>query len=209
MRILIADDHVVVRRGLKEILTEAFEKSKIGEASDASETLELIRKQKWDIVILDITMPGRGGLDVLKEIKQEYPALPVLILTMHPEDQYAVRVIKSGASGYLNKQSASEELVQAVKRIREGHKYISPSVAERLAFAMDQDTVKPLHEALSDREHQVLCMIANGKTVSEIAEELSLSVKTVSSYRSRMLEKMGMKNNSEVTTYAIRNHLLD
>jgi len=209
MRILIADDHAVVRRGLKDILTEAFGKPTVGEASGAAEALQLVRKQNWDLVILDISMPGRGGLDVLKEIKEERPRLPVLILSMHPEDQYAVRALKAGASGYLTKQSASEELVQAVKKIREGRKYISPSVAERLAFTLEKHSEKPPHEALSDREHQVLCMIASGKTVSEIAHELSLSVKTISSYRSRILEKMGMKNNAELTTYAIRNHLVD
>jgi two-component system invasion response regulator UvrY len=209
MRILIADDHAVVRRGLKEILVDAFGKLTVGEASNAAETLQLVRKQNWDLVILDISMPGRGGVDVLKEIKEQRPRLPVLILSMHPEDQYAVRAIKAGASGYLTKESASEELIQAIKKIREGRKYISASLAERLAFTLEKDSEKPPHEALSDREHQVLCMIASGKTVTEIAQELSLSVKTISSYRSRILQKMGMKNNAELTTYAIRNHLVE
>ena len=209
MRILIADDHTVVRRGLKEILVEAFDKSVVGEAPGAAEALERVRKQKWDLVILDIGMPGRGGIEVLKEIKNEFPKLPVLILSMHPEDQYAVRALKAGASGYLTKESASEELIQAVRKIIRGGKYASPALAEKLLGELGSASEKPLHETLSDREHQILCMIASGKTVSEIADELSLSVKTISSYRSRLLEKMRMKNNAELTTYAIRNHLVD
>jgi len=209
IKILIADDHPIVRQGLKQILTEEPDVVVVGEAQNSQELLELVRKQDWDIVILDITMPGRGGIDVLKELKHERPKLPVLMLSVHPEDQYAVRALKAHASGYMTKDSAPEELVKAIRKILRGGKYISSTLAEKLVFDLETETEKPLHETLSDREHQVLLMIASGKTVSEIAEELSLSVKTIDTYRARILEKMKMKTNAELTHYAIKNGLVD
>jgi DNA-binding NarL/FixJ family response regulator len=209
IKILIADDHPVVRQGLKQILSEEPDMGNLGEAQNSQEVLELVRKQDWDIVILDITMPGRGGLDVLKELKHERPKLPVLILSVHPEDQYAVRALRAHASGYMTKDSAPEELVKAIRKILGGGKYISSTLAERLAFDLESGTEKPLHETLSDREHQVMVMMTSGKTVSEIAEEMSLSVKTISTYRARILEKMRMKNNAELTHYAIKHGLVD
>jgi DNA-binding NarL/FixJ family response regulator len=175
LKILIADDHPIVRQGLKQILSEESDMGVFGEAQNSQEVLELVQKQDWDIVILDITMPGRGGIDVLKELKHERPKLPVLMLSVHPEDQYAVRALKAHASGYMTKDSAPEELVKAIRKILRGGKFISSTLAEKLAFDLETETEKPLHETLSDREHQVLLMIASGKTVSKIAEELSLS----------------------------------
>ena len=209
LKVLIADDHPIVRQGLKQILTEEPDVVVVGEAQNSQEVLELVQKQDWDIVILDITMPGRGGIDVLKELKHQYPKLPVLMLSVHPEDQYAVRALKAHASGYMTKDSAPEELVKAIRKILRGGKYISSTLAEKLAFDLETETEKPLHETLSDREHQVLLMIGSGKTVSEIAEELSLSVKTIDTYRARILEKMKMKTNAELTHYAIKNGLVD
>jgi len=209
IRILIADDHAVVRRGLKQIITEEPDMAVIGEAQTGQEVLDLVRKQNWDVVVLDITMPGRSGLEVLTELKRQYPRLPVLVLSIHPEDQFAMRVLKAGASGYMTKESAPEELVKAIRKVFKGGKYVSPSLAEKLAFNLEADSEKPLHERLSDREYQVMCMIASGKTLTDIANELSLSVKTISTYRMRILEKMDMKNNVEITRYCIRNHLVD
>lgn len=209
IRVLIADDHPVVRQGLKQILSEEPDMTVLGEAQNSQEVLELVRKQDWDIVILDISMPGRGGLDVLKELKHERPKLPVLILSVHPEDQYAVRSLKAHASGYMTKESAPEELVKAIRKIIQGGKYISPTLAEKLAFDLETETETPLHKTLSDREYQVMLMIASGKTVSEIAEELSLSVKTIDTYRARILEKMKMKTNSELMHYAFKNKLIE
>ena len=209
IRILIADDHPIVRKGLKQILSEESDMGVFGEAQNSQELLELVRKQDWDIVILDITMPGRGGIDVLKELKHERPKLPALMLSVHPEDQYAVRALKAHASGYMTKDSAPEELVKAIRKILRGGKYISSTLAEKLVFDLETETEKPLHETLSDREYQVLLMIASGKTVSEIAEELSLSVKTIDTYRTRILEKMKMRTNAELTHYAIKNKLVE
>jgi len=209
MRILITDDHAVVRKGLLQILRDDFKKAEFVEAGNASEALDRIRKENWDIVVLDITMPGRSGLEALKEIKEARPKLPVLVLSMHPEDQFAVRVLKAGASGYMTKESAPDELVGAVRKIVAGGRYVSPALAEKMASYLAIDTLKPPHERLSDREFVVLRMIASGKTVSRIAEELSLSVKTVSTYRVRILEKMGMASNAELTHYAIKNQLVE
>jgi DNA-binding NarL/FixJ family response regulator len=209
LKILIADDHPIVRQGLKQILSEEFDEVTFGEAKNSQEVLDLVREKSWNMVILDITMPGRGGLDVLKELKGQDPKLPVLVLSMHPEDQYAVRVLKAGASGYLTKGSVQEELIKAIKKILGGGKYVSPSLAEKMAFNLETKTEKPLHEILSDREYQVMIMIASGKTVSGIAEELSLSVKTIGTYRTRILEKMKIKTNAELTHYAIKNKLVD
>ncbi len=209
MRILIADDHAVVRLGLKKILTEAFKRAVIGEATNSQEALERVWKEPWDMVILDLTMPGRSGLEVLKEIKKERPKLPVLILSMHPEDQFAVRLLKAGASGYMTKESAPEELVGAVKKAVAGGRYVSVGLAEKLASLVARDVHAAPHESLSDREFLILRLLASGKTVGAIARDLSLSVKTVSTYRARVLLKMSMTNNSELIHYCIQNQLVE
>lgn len=207
-RILIADDHAILRKGLRRILTEINEGYDIDEASNGYEVIEKIRERDYDLILLDISMPGLNGLDALKQIKAENPKLPVLILTMHPEEQYALRSLKAGASGYLTKESVPDELMNAIRKILRGGKYLSNSLAERLAFAIDEKVDKQPHELLSDREYQVFCLIAAGKGLTEIAEEMSLSVKTVSTYRSRILEKMKMKSNAELIHYAIKNKLV-
>jgi two-component system, NarL family, invasion response regulator UvrY len=209
MRILITDDHAVVRQGLKLILADHFRQAVIGEARNAAEALNRVWKEKWDVVILDITMPGRSGLEVLKEIKRSRPKLPVLVLSMHPEDQFAVRMLKTGAAGYVTKESAGEELVGAINKVVAGGRYVSPSLAERMASYLDIDVHKAPHERLSDREFLILRMIASGKSVGQIAKELSLSVSTVSTYRARILEKMDLKNNAELTHYAVQKGLVD
>jgi two-component system, NarL family, invasion response regulator UvrY len=209
IKILIADDHPIVRQGLKQILTEEPDMGEFGEAKNSQEVIDLVRKNDWDVVILDITMPGRGGLDTLKEIRSERPKLPVLILSIHPEDQYAVRALKAGAAGYMTKESAPDDLIKAIRKVLKGGKYISPSLAENLALFLERDDQKSPHESLSDREYQVMCMIAAGKKVKEIAESLSLSVKTISTYRARILEKMKMKSNADLIHYAIQNRLLN
>lgn len=208
VRILLADDHAVVRQGLKQILADEFSKATFGEAQNSGEVMSLVAHQEWDVVILDLSMPGESGIEVLKSVKHDKPKMPVLILSMHPEDQYAVRALKAGAAGYLTKDSASEELVQAVQKILRGGKYVTASLAEKLAFDLESENEGPLHQTLSDREYQVMCMIASGKTVKQIAAELSLSVKTVSTYRARILEKMKMQTNAELTHYAIKNELV-
>lgn len=199
----------MVRQGLKLILADRFKKSVFGEARNAHEALTRAAKEKWDVMILDITMPGRSGLEVLREIKRLRPKLPVLVLSMHPEDQFAVRLLKAGAAGYLTKESAGDELVGAIEKVVAGGRYISPALAERMASYLDIDVQKPPHERLSDREFLILRMIGSGRTVSQIAKELSLSVKTISTYRARLLEKMDMKTNAEVTHYAIQNQLVN
>ncbi len=209
MRILIADDHAVVRQGLKQILAEAFKRASFGEAANSQGTLERVRKEMWDIVILDLTMPGLSGLEVLKEIKQLHPKLPVLILSMHPEDQFAVRLLKAGAAGYMTKESAPEELVGAVKKAVAGGRYVSAALAEKMASFLVHDVQVAPHENLSDREFLILRLIASGKSVSIIAAELSLSVKTVSTYRTRLLEKMSMTNNAQLLRYAFQNNLVE
>ena len=199
----------MVRQGLKLILADHFKRAVFGEARNAHEALDRISRDKWDVAILDITMPGRSGLDVLREIKRLRPQLPVLVLSMHPEDQFAVRMLKAGAAGYLTKESAGEELVGAIEKVTGGGRYVSAPLAERMASYLDMDVLKPPHERLSDREFLVLRMIASGKAVSQVARELSLSVKTISTYRARILEKMDMKNNAELTHYAVQNSLVD
>jgi len=206
--ILVADDHSVVRKGLKLILEEGFPGANVVEVSNAEETIEKVLQQNWDVVISDLSMPGRSGLDALQQIKQINAKTPVLILSIHPEEQYAMRALKSGASGYLSKEMAPDELVKAVEKVMSGKKYITPSIAEKLASIFDEDTEKAPHENLSDREFAVLKLIAKGKSVSEIAESLFLSVTTVSTYRSRIMSKMNMKNNAELTLYAIDNKLI-
>jgi len=209
MKILITEDHAVVRQGLKLILADHFKHAVIGEARNATEALARVWKDKWDVVVLDITMPGRSGLEVLKEIKRSKPRLPVLILSMHPEDQFAVRLLKAGASGYLTKESAGEELVGAIKKVVGGGRYVSPALAERLASYLTMDVQKAPHERVSDREFLILRMIASGKQVGQIARELSLSVSTVSTYRARILKKMDMENNAELTHYALQKGLVE
>ncbi len=209
IRILIADDHAIVRKGLKQIISETQDMVVADEAGDGQEVLNKVRKNGFDMVLLDISMPGRTGLDILRELRAEKPKMPILVLSMYPEEQYAVRVLRAGASGYLTKESAPDELIAAIRRVSLGKKYITPSLAERLALDLDVDSEKPLHETLSDREYQVLCLIASGKTVGEIAEKLSLSAKTISTYRARILEKMNMKNNAELTHYALQHKLVD
>lgn len=208
MRILIADDHPVVRRGLKQILADEYQTLTVGEAQNAQEALRLIGAQSWDIVVLDISMPDKSGLEVLKELKLLRPKLPVLILTSYPEEQYAIRILKAGAQGYMTKESAPEHLVAAIRKVTRGGRYISPGLAEMLAITLSDENGKRLHENLSDREYQVLCMMASGKTVSQIGGELALSVKTISTYRARILEKMQLKTSAELIHYAIRNNLV-
>ncbi|HVS50754.1 MAG TPA: response regulator transcription factor [Opitutaceae bacterium] len=207
MKILIVDDHAVVRQGLKQILAEEFKRAEFGESSNVQEAIDKVWKENWDVVVLDITMPGRSGLEVLKEIKKTRPKLPVLMLSMHPEDQFAVRLLKIGASGYMTKESAPNELVGAVKKVVAGGRYVSPALAEKMASYLAIDVQTPPHERLSDREFLVLRLIASGKTPTAIAKELGLSVKTISTYRMRILEKMSMANNAELTHYAIQNNL--
>jgi two-component system, NarL family, invasion response regulator UvrY len=210
MKILLADDHAVVRHGLKQILADEFKRATFGEARNAQEALNLVWKETWDVVVLDITMPGRSGVDVLREIKRSKPKLPVLVLSMHPENQFALRVLKGGAAGYMTKESAPEELVGAIKKVLAGGRYVSTSLAEKLAtYVSSADTQRPPQELLSDREFQVLRLIASGKIVSEIAKELSLSVKTISTYRTRILEKMGLRNNAELMHYAMQHQLVE
>jgi DNA-binding NarL/FixJ family response regulator len=209
LKILLADDHAVVRSGLKQILADEFRRATFGEASNAHEALTLLGKEKWDVVLLDITMQGRSGLDVLREIKKLRPRLPVLVLSMHPENQFAVRVLKKGASGYITKESAPEELVGAINKVIAGGCYVSAALAETLAFRLSSDTQKPPQELLSDREYDVLRLIGSGKLAGEIARELSLSVKTISTYRARILEKMGMKNNAQLMRYAMEHELVE
>lgn len=208
MRVLIADDHAIVRRGLKETIRETFPKATFGEAATAQEALERVRQQDWDIVILDISMPGRSGLDILADLKRLRAKLPVLFLSMHPEEQYARRSLKAGAAGYLTKESIPDELKTAVRRVSAGGRYVSASLAERLAFDLREGGDLPVHELLSDREFQVLRMIAEGKTIKNIADDLSLSVKTVSTYRARILEKTGLKTTAELIRYALQAQLV-
>ncbi len=209
VKILIADDHAIVRKGLVQILADSSAVIVVDEAADGNEALAKADGGDFDLVLLDISMPGRGGLDVLKEMKSRNPRLPVVILSMYPEDQYAVRAIRCGASGYLTKASASDNLLQAINKVLRGGRYISSSLAEQLAESLDNNTDKALHETLSNREFQVLHMIGAGMTVSGIAAEMSLSVKTISTFRTRVLKKMKMKNNSELTHYAISNKLVE
>lgn len=208
LRILVADDHAIVREGLKQILAETSDIVVGGEASDGNQALKQARTGTHDLVLLDIAMPGMNGLEVLKQLKSERPDLPVLMLSMYPEEQFAVRTLKAGASGYLTKQSAPNELIAAIRKVCGGGKYVTSSLAENLAAYLESDSDRPPHELLSDREYQVMLMIASGKTVKMIAEELSLSVKTISTNRSRALRKMGMKTNAELTYYAIKHSLV-
>jgi DNA-binding NarL/FixJ family response regulator len=209
IKILIADDHAIFRHGLRQILEENPDMFVGGEASNGQDVLDQVWRSDFDLLLLDINMPGMSGLEALKQLKTQKPKLKVLVLSMYPEEQYAIRALKAGASGYITKTSASEELIEAIRKVSQGGKYVSASLAEKLLFDFEADADRPLHELLSDREYEVLCMIASGKTVSHIAEELCLSVKTVSTHRVRILEKMRMKNNAELTNYAIKQKLID
>ena len=209
LRILIVDDHPIVRQGLRQTLGDAADVGELGEAATGQQALDLIRQRDWDAVVLDIGLPGRGGLDVLKDIKHERPRLPVLILSMHAEDQYAVRAIRAGAEGYLTKEAATEKLLDAIRKITTGGRFISPDLADVLATELAGGASGPPHASLSDREFEVLRLIGSGLTVGDIADRLALSVKTVSTYRTRILEKMRMKNNAELMQYVLSNQLLD
>ena len=206
---MIADDHAVVRQGLKQILADSFPHATFAEARNAQETLERVWEKTWDIVILDINMPGRSGLDVLRELKKARPSLPVLVLSVYPEDQFAIRVLKAGASGYMGKESATEDLIGAIRKVLAGGRYVSATLAEKLALGLSAPTAQAGHETLSNREYEVMSMIATGKTVKQIALKLSLSVKTISTYRTRILEKMGLKTTAELIHYALQNHLVE
>ncbi len=209
IRVLIADDHAIVRQGLRQILSDTPDLTVAGEAENGVQAVQMVRAGDWDVVLMDVSMPDRNGIDALKLIKKEHPRLPVLILSMYPEEQYAIRALKAGAAGYLTKQSAPELLVTAIRQVASGKKYVSPSLAEELANAIGDDSERPPHEKLSDREYQTLCMIASGKTPAEIAEALNLSVKTVSVYRARLLEKMNLRNNAELTHYGLKHGLAE
>ena len=208
MRILIADDHAIVRRGLRDILLEEFPFAEIEEVGDSEDLIKKISKNEWSVVLTDLSMPGRSGFEALLQIKQSHPTLPVLILSVHSEDQYAVRALKAGAAGYLNKDMAPDELVIAVHRVVSGKKYITPSIAEKLVSAFDSSSDKSLHEQLSNREFEVFKLIASGKSVSDIADTFHLSVTTISTYRARILLKMNMKTNADLTKYAIEHRLI-
>jgi DNA-binding NarL/FixJ family response regulator len=208
IRVLIADDHTIVRHGLKQMVDAETEMTTVGEARNGNEVLEAVRKTPIDVVVLDISMPGRNGLETLKEMKRENPSIAVIVLSMFPKDQYAVRVIKAGASGYLTKEDAPEELVNAIKKAYRGEKYISPEVAELLADYIELGSSEAPHKVLSDREYQVFCEIGKGKSLTLISEELFLSVKTISTYRTRILEKTGMTTNAEITRYCIDHKLV-
>ena len=209
IKVLIADDHAIVREGLKRILGETRDIEFAGAAENGNDAIKLVRGAKADVLLLDISMPDKNGIEVLKQIKKDVPKLAVLVLSMHREDQYAIRSLKAGAAGYLNKQSAPAELVDAIRQVASGRKYISAALAQELANQIGDERNLPPHETLSDREYQTLLMIASGKTVSDIALELSLSVKTISMYRTRLLQKMKLRHNAELTHYAVRNHLVE
>lgn len=208
LHVLIADDHAIVRQGLRQILSETDDLIVAGEADDGANALQLARSQTWDVFLLDVAMPNRNGIDTLKQLKKEFPKLPVLMLSMHPEDQYAVRAIQAGAAGYLTKQSAPAELVAAIRKVAQGEKYISPTLAEKLAEVIAGGN-RPGLEKLSDREHEVLRLIASGKTLTQVAEELSISVATVSTYRARLLEKLGLGNTAELIRYGLEHGLVE
>ncbi|HMK65898.1 MAG TPA: response regulator transcription factor [Thermodesulfobacteriota bacterium] len=208
IKIFIADDHPVVRMGIKQILAEVKDMTVADEAGTGQETIKKVVKNDYDVILLDISMPGRNGLDILRELKNKKPKIPVLILSIYPEDQYAVRVLKLGAAGYLTKESVPEELINAIRKVANGRKYISASLAEKLASDLELNTDKPPHENLSDREYQVLCLLASGKRLKDIADTLDLSIKTISTYRTRILEKMKMDNNAELIRYALQNNLV-
>jgi len=208
LRVLIADDHPVVRQGVKQILTEELELQQFGEARNAKEVLENVSRKKWDILILDINLPDMNGLEILRQLKKVHPDLPVLVLTVFDEDQIAIRVLKAGASGFVTKETMPNELIAAVKKIHSGGRYVSPSLAEKLVFNIYSEDEKPVHHRLSNREYQVICLIAAGKSVKQIAEELYLSIQTIRTYRTRILEKMEMGTDADLIHYAIQHGLI-
>jgi two-component system invasion response regulator UvrY len=209
MRILVADDHPIFRSGLKETLLKESDVDFVGEADTGQKALELARKQRWDTIILDIKMPGRGGWEVLQELRREQPELPILILSAHPEHQLALRLLKAGAAGYLTKDKAPQVLLTAIRKVVRGGKYVSESLGERIVLELASETTRPLHETLSEREYQVMCLLASGKTIKAIGKELFLSARTVSTYRARVLDKLNMKTDAELIRYAIHNNLVD
>ena len=209
IKVLIADDHAILRRGLKEILVRELDQVTCGEAEDAQQALTEVQSHSWDLVILDISMPGRSGLDLLGDLRQTQPQVPILVLSMYAEDQYGKRVLKAGAAGYMNKESAPEELIKAIRKLLAGGRYVSPALAEKLVLALNQDAGRPVHETLSSREFEILRMIASGKTVTRIAGELHLSPTTVSTYRTRILGKMNMATTADLIRYALQTHLVD
>lgn len=209
IRVMIADDHAIVRQGLKQILSDTEDINVTGEAETGFQAIKIVRQHNFDVLLLDISLPDRNGIDVLKQIRKDKPDLAVLMLSMHNEHEFAIRALKAGAAGYLNKQSAPAQLVVAIRQVASGNKYVSPAVAQELANTINSDSDQPLHAILSDREFQTLCLIANGKTLSDISNEMFLSPKTVSVYRARILEKLKLSNNSELIRYAIKNNLVD
>jgi DNA-binding NarL/FixJ family response regulator len=209
MHILIADDHAVVRRGLREILADSLPEATFSEAGNADEALGLLDRRPANLVVLDINMPGRSGLDVLKDVKHIYPRLPVIVLSVQPEDQYALRCLRAGAAAYINKDSAPEELAIAARKVLAGGRYVGASLAEKLVSRLDEPAEKPRHELLSDRELEVMLMVASGVSLTEIGDRLHVSAKTVSSYRARLLDKMQMKSNAEITRYAVAHGLIE
>jgi len=209
MKVLIADDHPVVRQGLRQMLAVESDLTVVGEARNGQEVVEISRRVPWEVAVLDYNMPGKSGLELIKELRQRYPGRALLVLSMYPEDRYAVRALKAGAAGYLTKESAPEELVSAIRKVAGGGRYVTPTLGEKLALELEDNRGKPLHETLSDREYQVMWMIASGKTVRQIADELFLSPNTVSTHRTRILRKMSMKSNAELMHYAIAHHLVD
>ena len=209
IRIVIADDHPVVRHGLRQILSADPGIEVVGEAKDGIEARRVLRTVEWDVAVLDYSMPGHNGLEILTEMKRDFPKRPVLILSMHPEELHATRVLKAGAAGYLNKESAGDQLTAAVRKVMAGGKYVSAALAEKLAFDLTQESGKPLHESLSDREYRVMWLLASGKQATEIAKELFLSPSTVSTYRARILEKLQLSNNAEIVQYAVKHRLIE
>jgi two-component system, NarL family, invasion response regulator UvrY len=209
VRVVIVDDHAILRRGLSQIIDECQSMSMVGEAENSAQALQLLRKTPCEVVVLDISLPDRNGIETLKLIRKEFPKLKVLMLSMHPEEQYALRALRAGASGYLNKQSAPAQLLSAIDSVSRGRKYVTPAVAEELANSVGDDTTEAPHQKLSMREYQTLCLIASGKSLTEIGRQMAISIKTVSVYRSRVLEKMRMKHNAELTHYAIKNNIVE
>jgi two-component system, NarL family, invasion response regulator UvrY len=209
IKILIADDHAIVRKGLKQILADVPDMVVVDECGNGSELIYKVNTQECNLVLLDISMPGRNGLEVLEQLQIEKPDLPILVLSMYPEEQYAIRALRAGAAGYVTKMTATEELITAIRKVYWGGKYVSNSLSEKLAFELGKNSEKPTHADLSNREYQIMCLLASGKTVKGISDDLALSIKTISTYRKRILTKLGMKNNSEITTYVIKHGLLD
>lgn len=209
IRVLVADDHAVVREGIKRIIADAGDMVVTGEVADGRDLLARVTTGEWDVLVMDLAMPGISGLEVLQDLRRQRPNLPILVLSMYPEDQYGVRTLMAGASGYVHKGSPAGEVIQAIRTVASGRRYVTPLVAERLAEVVDRVSEKPAHEALSNREYQIMCLIASGRSVSDIARELSLSVKTVSTYRARLLEKLGLRHNAELTRYALKYGLVE